>query len=369
MSFPKANCFSLGHLSGRTIGLLMPAMLSGLLLSQPASASNITAASPVNGTSVSSPVWVRAHNVGCDGLMPTAFGYSIDNSSSLTRGVTAYDIDTRAAITAGNHTIHYKAWTTSGACPVVSTTFKVAGGSTASGSTSGDSTSSSTGTAAYSLPSYAIPSANLDGIGGWSGEHDAGTAGSSKGSMAYPASTPAYDEARKFYMTYSNHGGERWHVSFGKNTTSTHFVLDTYIFIVNPSQVANLELDLNQVLSNGETVIYGTQCSKYSQTWEYTETPLPHWKSSGIPCNPLHWTANTWHHIQIGYHRTSTGVVTHDWVNLDGTHRVFTNSTHNSARKMGWSPGTLLVNVQVDGENKGSGSVTLYIHKMTFYHW
>lgn len=369
MSFPKANCFSLGHLSGRTIGLLMPAMLSGLLLSQPASASNITAASPVNGTSVSSPVWVRAHNVGCDGLMPTAFGYSIDNSSSLTRGVTAYDIDTRAAITAGNHTIHYKAWTTSGACPVVSTTFKVAGGSTASGSTSGDSTSSSTGTAAYSLPSYAIPSANLDGIGGWSGEHDAGTAGSSRGSMVYPASAPSYGDARKFYMTYSNHGGERWHVSFGKNTTSTHFVLDTYIFIVNPSQVANLELDLNQVLSNGETVIYGTQCSKYSQTWEYTETPLPHWKSSGIPCNPLHWTANTWHHIQIGYHRTSTGVVTHDWVNLDGTHRVFTNSTHNSARKMGWSPGTLLVNVQVDGENKGSGSVTLYIHKMTFYHW
>jgi hypothetical protein len=357
------------HLSEQTIGLLLLAALSGLLVSQPASASNITVGAPVSGTSVSSPVWVRAHNVGCDGLAPTAFGYSIDSSSTLTRGVTNFDIDTRAAISSGTHTIHYKAWTTNGACPVVSTSFKVAGGSTATGSTSGGSTSSSTGSAAYSLPSYAIPSANLDGIGGWAGEHDRGTPGSSRGSMAYPASTPSYDDARKFYMTYSDHGGERWHVSFGKNETATHFVLDTYLYVVNPSQVENLELDLNQVISNGNTVIYGTQCSSISKTWEYTETPLPHWRPSGIPCNPLHWAAKTWHHIQIAYHRTTTGVVTHDWVNFDGTHRVFTNATHNSARSMGWARGTLLVNVQIDGESRGSGSVTAYIHKMTFYHW
>ncbi len=241
MLFSKTKFVSRDHVSGQPIGLLLLATLSGLLLSQPAFASNITVGAPVNGTSVSSPVWVRAHNVGCDGLAPTAFGFSIDNSGTLTRGVTAFDIDTKAAISAGTHTIHYKAWTTNGACPVVSTTFKVAGGSTASGSTSGGTTSSSTGSASYSLPSNAIPSANLDGIGGWSGEHDAGTPGSSRGSMAYPASVPSYGDARKFYMTYSDHGGERWHVSFGKNETATHFVLDTYIFIINPSQVANLE--------------------------------------------------------------------------------------------------------------------------------
>jgi hypothetical protein len=368
MLFPKLSCFSLGHLSVRSVGLLLLATLSGPLLSQSASASNITAASPVNGTSVSSPVWVRAHNVGCDGLAPTAFGFSIDSSSTLTRGVTAYDIDTRAAISTGSHTIHYKAWTTSGACPVVSTTFKVASGRTSTGNTSGGSTSSSSGSAAYSLPSYAVPSRNLDGIGGWSAEHDQGTPGSSRGSMVYPASTPLYDQARKFYMTYSNHGGERWHVSFGKNASAMHFVLDTYVYLANPSQVQNLEIDLNQVMSNGKTVIYGTQCSSISKTWEYTETSTPHWKSSGIPCNPLHWTAK-WHHIQIGYHRTSTGVVTHDWVNFDGTHSVFKNATSNSARSLGWAPGTLFVNFQIDGESRGSGSVTAYIHKLTVYHW
>src|ERR1700753_362307 len=111
--------------------------LSGLLFIPPAFAADITVASPVNGTTVPSPVWVRAHNVGCDGLSPTAFGYSVDNSSTLTKGVNVNDIDTTTAMAAGSHTIHYKAWTSKGICTVVSTTFKVAGGSSAGGSTSG----------------------------------------------------------------------------------------------------------------------------------------------------------------------------------------------------------------------------------------
>ena len=372
MLFQKRNRFSLGHLSGGFTGFLLFTALSGFVLPSSASAANITVASPVSGTTVSSPVWVRAHNVGCNGLTPSAFGYSVDNSSTLVKGVTVNDIDTKAALSAGSHTIHYKAWTSGGVCPVISTTFKVAGGgSTSSGSTSGGGTSSSSGSAVYSLPSYAVPSANLDGIGGWSAEHDSGTPGSSKGSMAYPAKTPSYDDAREFYMTYSHYGGERWHVSFGNNPTSMNFVLDTYVYVVNPSQMANLELDLNQVMSNGETVIYGTQCSRYSKTWEYAYQSggKPHWKSSGIGCNPLTWAAKTWHHIQVGYHRNSSGVVTHDWVNFDGAHHVFSGTTSSSALKLGWAKGTLLVNYQVDGQNSGSGSVTSYIHKMTFYHW
>src|ERR1700748_2976809 len=128
MLFPKRNRFFLGRPSGGFTGFLLLTALSGFALSSPASAANITVASPVSGTSVSSPVWLRAHNVGCNGLAPTAFGYSVDSSSSLVRGVTVYDVDTKAALSAGTHTIHYKSWTSSGVCPVVSTTFKVGGG-------------------------------------------------------------------------------------------------------------------------------------------------------------------------------------------------------------------------------------------------
>jgi hypothetical protein len=300
-------------------------------------------------------------------LSPTAFGYSIDNSGTFISGSTPYDVDhAKQGIANGTHTIHFKSWTSNGACPVVNTTFSVGGSS--SGST--PSTPSAPGSVLGSIPSYAVGSGNLDGVRAWDSEHDKGTPGSSRGSTVYPATTPLYDDARKFYMTYSNHGGERWHLAFATNATATHFVLDTYVYLLNPDQVQNLELDLNQVMSNGSTVIFGTQCSSISKTWEFTVTAGgSHWRRSNIGCNPRTWSAKTWHHIQIGYHRSTSGVVTHDWVNLDGTHHVFTNTTFNGAEKLGWQRGTLLLNIQIDGNNKSSGSVTAYIHKLTVYHW
>jgi hypothetical protein len=464
--------------AGPRLVLIVVAALSGLGFVPSARGAAITVASPVSGTTVPSPVWIRGHNTGCNGLTPTAFGYSVDTSSTLIQGVTIHDIDTTAAMSAGQHTIHYKSWVSSGVCPVVSTTFTVAGGSATSTGTSpssGSSTSSgssgivitspvngagglsssvwvrahssgcsgrpstsfgysidnsatlypgvtvsdidasgvsigagthaihfkswtsggicpvatstftvggtasgsgasspSTGSSTLSsLPSNAVASANLDGLGGWTSEHDTGTPGSSKGSMVYPATTPSYDDAREFYMTYSSGGGERWHVSFDNNPTATHFALDTYVYVVDPSQLQNLELDLNQVTSDGKTVMLNTQCSSDSKTWEYTviTNGSDHWKPSNVPCNPLTWAAKTWHHIQIGYHRDNNGNVTHDWVNFDNTHSVFSNTTAPASESLGWAKGTLLTNVQIDGLSKGSGSVTAYIHKMTFYHW
>jgi hypothetical protein len=50
----------------RSLILSSLAVFTGLISAQAAFAANITVASPVNGTSNSSPVWVRAHNVGCN---------------------------------------------------------------------------------------------------------------------------------------------------------------------------------------------------------------------------------------------------------------------------------------------------------------
>lgn len=360
MLFFQKKC-SLRPAQRRTLILSTLAILSGVVSAQAAFAANITVASPVNGTSNSSPVWVRAHNVGCNGLTPTAFGFSVDSSGTTTMGVTPYDIDvTHYSIAGGSHTIHFKAWTSSGICPVVSTTSNVGGGG---GTTSGGNT-----TPSVSIPSYARASADLDTSYNWIGEHDAGTPGSSRGSTVFPASVSLYDNAREFYMTYSNYGGERWHNSFGNDSSATHFVMDTYVYVKNPSQMANLELDLNQVMSNGETVIFGTQCSVYSHSWEWTYVSSgPHWHSSNIPCNPTTWAANTWHHIQVGFHRDSNGYVTHDWVNFDGTHHTFSGASGGAAKYLGWAKGDLLMNIQMDG--RGSGSITAYFHKTMFYRW
>ncbi len=343
------------------------------LLSVPVFASTVTVASPNNGETLSSPLWVRAHNTGCDGLRPTAFGYSIDNSSTYNAGVTPFDIDvTRQNIAAGLHTVHFKSWTSNGACPVVTTTFKVAGTS-ASGSASApmpEATPEAT-TAITSIPYSAKYTSDLERAGNWYGTHDGGTGGSSRGSSVYPASTPLYDDAREFYMTYANHGGEIYHLTFGRNAAATHFVYDTYVYLADPTQVQNLEMDMNQVMPDGKTVILGTQCSSISRTWEYTTTSgrSAHWHSSNLGCNPLTWKAKTWHHVQIASHRSSTGVATYDWVTLDGVKGYFRNATGPAALSLGWGAGDLLLNFQIDGASKGSGSITAYIHKMTIAYW
>jgi hypothetical protein len=61
--------------------------------------------------------------------------------------------------------------------------------------------------------------------------------------------------------------------------------------------------------------------------------------------------------------------VTHDWVNFDGTHSTFSGAKGGSAKNLGWAKGTLLMNVQMDGTSTGSGSITAYFHKLTYYRW
>ena len=384
----RQNFRSFRQAQPRRFFRLALAVLATAVFAQAALAANITVASPVDGSTTQSPLLVKAHNVGCNNLAPVAFAFSVDNSTSTTWGATAYDIDvTNTSISTGKHTIHFKAWTSAGICAVVNSTVTIAaatapppGGSTGTGGSSssgGSSGSGSTGSGSsgsgtpISIPSNAVASADLDTATNWAFEHDTGTPGSSRGSTVFPATTPLYDDAREFYMTYSGRGGERWHDSFAKDSTSTHFVLDTYVYVVNPDQLANLELDLNQVMSNGETVIFGTQCSTYSGTWEWTYYGggSPHWKASNIKCDPRTWAANTWHHIQVGFHRDSTGYATHDWVVFDGTQSTFSGAAAGAAKSLGWAKGSMIMNVQMDGFNKTSGNVTAYFHKITFYRW
>jgi len=320
-----------------------------------ANAANITVGSPVNGSNISSPVLIRAHNIGCNGLPPTAFGYSIDGSSGLVPGETAFDIDDpNDPIAAGTHTIYFKAWTTRGLCPVVSATFTVGA------------------TSVIGIPASAISSGDLDTSIGWYEGHDGGTPGKSTGSTAYPVITTVYDDARQFNMTYSDRAGERWATYVGADTRSTHFVLDTYVLLPNPSQVLNLEMDVDQTLANGNTVILGTQCSAVTTSWEYAWTVGPHldhWWSTNLPCNPQLWAANVWHHIQIGMHHDSKGVVTHDWVTLDGVTNTFANGTRMSSHFAHWAPGVTNTQFQIEGSSPSTGTVTAYAHKLTIYRW
>ena len=83
----------------------------------------------------------------------------------------------------------------------------------------------------------------------------------------------------------------------------------------------------------------------------------------------MKWSANTWHHIQIASHRDSSGNATYDWVGVDGKYTDFQNATGADALSLGWAKGDLLINFQIDGASKSSGSNTIYTDKLIVYRW
>jgi hypothetical protein len=213
----------------------------------------------------------------------------------------------------------------------------------------------------------------LDQSSNWKWEHDTGTPGTSTGQLIFGVGSPSLDRsATEFLVSYSDYGGERFHLAFGNDTAATYFVYDTYVYLVNPTQVQNLELDMNQVTSNGETIIFGTQCSSISGTWEYTyaSSGHAHWKPSNLPCNPQNWAPNKWHHVQIQSHRVGD-VVTYDWVKVDNERqRSFKGATAPSGLYLGWNPlGVLLINFQIDGAYSSSGTIQGYLDKLQIWRW
>ena len=224
----------------------------------------------------------------------------------------------------------------------------------------------------HSIPTDATSSGFLEGSAKWEWNHDPGTPGNSVGSSQFPVTSPSMDsKAREYSFSYSDHGGEIYHLSFGRDALATHFVYDVNVYLTDPSQTQNIEMDMNQVIADGQTVILGTQCAGGSGTWEYTTTSSSgtHWSKSNIPCDPTKWLANTWHHIQIATHHDATGLVTYDWVNVDGTYSDFQNATGISALSLNWAAGDLLLNFQLDGASPASGSATVYTDQLQIYRW
>lgn len=227
--------------------------------------------------------------------------------------------------------------------------------------------------AAVHIPKYAKSSGNLTGSSHWQWEHDGGTPCCSTGDSQYPAAIASPDgKARSIDEFYSQYAGERFHLFFGLDTKATHFIYDTYVLITDPLQILNLELDVNQVMEDGRTVIYGVQCSGYSGTWEYTTMTAggwAHWHRSNLPCSPRGWTANTWHHVQIASHRDSDGNVTYDWVSLDGIPGYFDHASGSSAQDLHWGVGMMVLNFQFEGYPYGDGVIHAYIDNMKIYRW
>jgi hypothetical protein len=228
-----------------------------------------------------------------------------------------------------------------------------------------------------SIPATANVLKAIHKLSTWKAEYDVATGnnGASATGATSLVPTPSMSGlARQFSTTYSNYGGERYHVSLAPDKDSTNFVYDTQIYIASPSNsIANIEMDLNQVTANGQTVIMGFQCDAWSGTWDYTTNagtptnPVDQWLHSNQTCNPQKWSTNTWHRVQIQYSRDNSGNVTYHSVWLDGVQQDL-NVTVPSSFALGWAP-TVLTNFQLDGMTAGTSNSTVYLDNTTIYSW
>jgi hypothetical protein len=339
------------------VKLFLSPLLLVSIAAVPAFAS-VSISSPSSGEHVTSPFTLSATSSSCSSQSVGTMGYSIDNGDTTMVKSTSFDEQVSAAV--GTHTVHVKAWGASGAVCVTDVAIDVTSAT--------DNPAASTSV----VPSDAVSVSSINKLSGWHEAHDSGTNGNSSGTMSLVGSPAHSGSSREFVTHFSGNGGERYSVSFGDNTSSTNFFYDGWIYLASSaSNIANLELDLYQVMPNGQTVIMGVQCDGYTGTWDYTENlgsathPSGHWAHSSAACNPRSWSRDTWHHVQASYSRTSEGRVTYKSVYLDGVEHVL-NHTVLGARADGWGP-TMLTNFQVDG--LGSGSNTVYLDDLTVYRW
>lgn len=223
------------------------------------------------------------------------------------------------------------------------------------------------------IPPNAISETQVQLLPNWRIKHDPATPGTSTGAMAVVSDPSLSGQAEQFYTTFTGSGGELYSLTYGNDSVSQNFVYDAQVWIDEGTKIANLEMDNNQVIPNGDTVIYAFQCSGNANVWEYSSNagtptaPVVKWLRSTAPCNPANWATNVWHHVQISYSRDNVGNVTYQSVYLDGVEAPI-NQTVNSDFTLGWAAGTLVTNFQVDGAG-ASGSATLYLDNLTIYSW
>ena len=321
-----------------------------------AGSAGINVSSPFNGEIVNSPFTLAAAASTCLSQPVSAMAYSIDFGSDVLT-VNAQSLDAQVILGTGGHTLHVKSWGDQGAGCLTNIAVTVA---------------TETSSEPY-IPSNAVSVSNIQTLSNWKMVNDSASNGWSSGDISL-VSWPSHTGMTMQTVTnYSNAGGERYWVTFGDDTQATNFVYDAWVYLADTTNsLANVEMDLNQVMPNGQTVIFGFQCDGYSKTWDYTmnagtpEAPVDEWAHSKQTCDTKSWSQNTWHHVQISYSRNDSGIVTYHDVYFDGIQAPI-NASVPSAFSLGWNP-SLLTNLQVDGLGS-SGNVTIDVDNISVYRW
>jgi hypothetical protein len=77
--------------------------------------------------------------------------------------------------------------------------------------------------------------------------------------------------ARRFSMNCTGAGTGIFHNNFDSDAYSTHFVYEIFLYLDDSAvNMSSLDFVVNQVIPNGDTVVFGLLCDGGSGTWQYS---------------------------------------------------------------------------------------------------
>jgi hypothetical protein len=215
------------------------------------------------------------------------------------------------------------------------------------------------------IPFGALTTGILDSFDSYAGQSWNSTHDTESAEGTESTGTTEYIDAvqgRNFHVEYTGkYSGHRFSLWCADDADSTNWCYDLEIRLTDPSEVHNMELDVNQVLDDGRTVIFDCQC--IPSGWE-----VDCWRPTRAKGSPQQW-GNGWHHVRIFWSRSADGNVT-NWhgVELDGVWRNFNYPPGNRALDLSWDEKRIVINFQL-GSAKNSGVMDAYARNIQIWRW
>lgn len=333
-----------------------------LFVSVIAGAQNITIVSPPAST-VNSPVHVVANFSSTAPI--ESISVMVDSAEvGRPQAVTPLDID--VPMSAGNHLLTINAVQSDGLQLSASRSVEVAAPVLASTAT----TSSGQGTEAMSseeTPGIQLTTSggtssisHIEEMKGWYMFPDQGDPNcSSKPNLM---STPSLDgTSGRFYLGPTGQFNNcLWPIKLG-TSTATHFKLETYYQLSNPSVSQGVEFSSNKHVGT-QWYKFSVQCSYYKGVFSVWDTAGSQWVATNIPCKQP--APNTWEHLVVQ-------------TEINNGQAVFQSITHNGVTyainksfypKKGVSSNSFGVHVQMNG-NRAGNSYYVWVDNLKYTFW
>jgi hypothetical protein len=176
-------------------------------------------------------------------------------------------------------------------------------------------------------------------------------------------STPSLDGvAGDFYLGPKGQFNNcLWPIKLGSSTTATHFTLETYYRLSNPSVAQGVEFSSNKHIGS-KWYKFSVQCSYHKGVFSVWDTAGGKWSATTIPCKRP--ALNSWDHLIVNT-QVSNGKAVFVSLTLNGTTHTINKSFYPSTQSSSYSYG---VHFQMDG-NRAGDSYHTYVDNLKFTLW